>query len=372
MKEIIDCTSKIQKTIADMRLCFPKELVRKPWYEIANKAELKQQIVSIDDLINTLRKLLEIAAPRAKTLENCWQRSINIATQFKMVAGDTPPGQIHWYETHTHSFVIHLTPLDIAQEFHQQIQELNSAKIFTSATLAVKSDFQYFTQQIGLKDAKCLQLPSSYDYKTIARLYIPLNIPDPSAGDFLKTIVNAACPVIKAAGGRTFFLFTSHYALRQAAELLQGKINFPILMQGQMPKSKLLEQFRKLGNAVLLATSSFWEGVDVKGEALSCVIIDKLPFAAPSDPILKAQIAAIKAAGGDPFTDFQLNQAVIALKQGAGRLIRDEQDRGVLMICDPRIIYKPYGKAFIASLPPMPITRSLAEIEEFFGECLVN
>lgn len=361
------CT-QLQKAVADMRLCFPMELVRKPWYELAHKTSLQRQISEVQQLLAQLQKILEINAPRSKGLENCWQRSIDLNVRFQLLTTTQVADQIHWYETHSQSFTIHLTPLNIAAEFQKQMQNLSNTHIFTSATLAIKEDFSFFAHQIGLTEADCFRLESSYDFKKVTKLYIPSNIPDPSADDYLAKIVAAAIPVINAAKGRTFFLFTSHSALKQAAALLANKILYPILLQGQMPKTELLEKFRASGNAVLLATSSFWEGVDVKGEALSCVIIDKLPFAAPSDPILKAQIAALREQGRDPFHELQLNHAVISLKQGVGRLIRDETDRGILMICDPRILNKAYGKIFLASLPTIPITRSLTEVEDFFKQ----
>jgi ATP-dependent DNA helicase DinG len=293
---------------------------------------------------------------------------MDLHERFNILTSDAPAQQIHWFETLTQHFIIRFTPLTVAEEFQKQINLAASAKIFTSATLAVKNDFNFFSEQLGLQDADKLQLEFAYDYQNLAKLYIPTHISDPTSAKFINDVVTAAIPVINAAKGRTFFLFTSYFALKAAAELLAGKIAYPILIQGQMPKTKLLDRFRELGNAVLLATNSFWEGVDVKGETLSCVIIDKLPFAAPSDPVLKAQIAALRKAGRDPFNEIQLNRAVISLKQGAGRLIRDEQDKGVLMICDPRICSKPYGHTFLASLPPFTLTRSLQEVQMFFGE----
>ena len=172
-------------------------------------------------------------------------------------------------------------------------------------------------------------------------------------------------PIIQAVGGRTFMLFTSHRALREVAELLNGRLSYPLLVQGSAPRRELIERFRQAGNAVLLGTSSFWEGVDVRGPALSCVIIDKLPFASPDEPVLQARLDAIRTRGGNPFLEFQVPQAVIALKQGVGRLIRGECDNGVLMLCDPRLTSKPYGRIFLDSLPSMPITHELAVVDTF-------
>jgi ATP-dependent DNA helicase DinG len=194
-------------------------------------------------------------------------------------------------------------------------------------------------------------------------------MPDPNDPDYTRAVIDASLPVLQASRGRAFILFTSHRALQEAATLLQGLIDYPLLVQGEAPRTVLLDRFRELGNAVLLGTGSFWEGVDVRGEALSCVIIDKLPFSSPGDPILQARIDALRNRGGNPFMEYQLPQAVITLKQGVGRLIRDINDRGVLMLCDPRLGSKAYGKIFLDSLPPMTRTRKLEVVERFFSLC---
>lgn len=212
-----------------------------------------------------------------------------------------------------------------------------------------------------------MQLDSPFDYWRNALLYLPAGLPEPQDRDFVEALVEAAIPVINACGGRTFMLFTSYRALNEAAELLQDRIGFPLLIQGSSPQRDMIEKFRELGNAVLLGTSSFWEGVDVRGEALSCVIIDKLPFAAPNDPVMEARLEAIRQRGGNPFAEYQIPQAVIALKQGVGRLIRDQHDRGVLMICDVRLRTRSYGKIFLDSLPRMPRTQKLEIVERFFA-----
>ncbi|HJU08539.1 MAG TPA: ATP-dependent DNA helicase, partial [Rhodanobacteraceae bacterium] len=211
-------------------------------------------------------------------------------------------------------------------------------------------------------------LGSPFDYPNQALCYLPLGLPEPSARDYTERVIEAALPVLHASRGRAFLLFTSHRALRRAADLLEGKISYPLFVQGSAPRHQLLNEFRASGNGVLLGAASFWEGVDVAGEALSCVIIDKLPFAAPDDPVLQARLEALARAGGNPFTQWQVPNAVIALKQGAGRLIRDVHDRGVLMLCDPRLTTRAYGRVFLNSLPPMPRTRALADVQKFFGE----
>ncbi|MGE3920766.1 MAG: ATP-dependent DNA helicase [Gammaproteobacteria bacterium] len=367
MPEIMDVLMSLQSNAQAFRSQFPKEPQRKPWQDIMHKAEFQTAINMLIENIAKIRDQLSQISVRSKGLENCGKRSAELLALFKKLTEPTPSDQIHWYETFMQSVSLHHTPLKFSEEFNKQLKNLPAAMIFTSATLTVNNDFNYFLEQLGLHEAEKLQLDGVFDYQKQTKLYVPQSIADPNSGQFISDIIKASVPVIKAARGRTFFLFTSYYVLQAVAKQLAMEINYPILIQGQMPKTKLLDKFRQLGDAVLLATNSFWEGVDVKGEALSCVIIDKLPFSSPSDPILKAQIQTIRNAGGDPFTQIQLHHAVLSLKQGAGRLIRDETDRGVLMICDPRIINKPYGKTFLNSLPAMPLIRSLEEVEAFFA-----
>jgi ATP-dependent DNA helicase DinG len=220
---------------------------------------------------------------------------------------------------------------------------------------------------MGVEEAETLQLTSPFDFERNALLYLPEHMPEPNSEQFVSCLIEKSLPVLNASAGRAFMLFTSHRALQMAADILQDRLEHPLFVQGDMPRSQLLDEFRCSGNGVLLGTSSFWEGVDIRGEALSCVIIDKLPFAAPNDPVLKARLDLIRQRGGVPFMEYQLPQAVIALKQGIGRLIRDIHDRGVLVIGDPRLHTKAYGKTFIASLPTMPITSNIEDVEDFFG-----
>ena len=243
----------------------------------------------------------------------------------------------------------------------------HAAWIFTSATLSVAGRFEHFARQLGLDEPVTLSLESPFDYARQALAYLPQGLPDPAAPDYVERVLDAVLPVLEASRGRAFLLFTSHRALRRAAEILPQRVAFPLFVQGSAPRHRLLTEFRASGNGVLLGAASFWEGVDVAGEALSVVVIDKLPFAAPDDPVLVARLDALREAGGNPFTDWQIPAAVIALKQGAGRLIRDVHDRGVLVLCDPRLTSRAYGKLFLASLPPLPRTRALADVERFFA-----
>jgi ATP-dependent DNA helicase DinG len=275
---------------------------------------------------------------------------------------------VRWYEIFRHGFTLSTTPLDVSRPFREHAELAEHSWVFTSATLAINGDFSHFQSQFGLEDAETYQWPSPFDFKNNTLMYLPSNLPNPNEAHYTQEIINAALPVLGASQGRAFILFTSYRALNIAAGLLADNIDFPLLVQGSAPKQELLQQFHEHGDAVLLGTASFWEGVDVRGDALSCVIIDKLPFAAPDDPVLRARGRALEHQGRNAFMEYQVPQAVIALKQGAGRLIRDVSDRGVLMLCDPRLLNKGYGKIFLSSLPQMPVTRSVEDVERFFSD----
>ena len=263
--------------------------------------------------------------------------------------------------------MLNATPVDVSTLFRQRTDDFAASWLFTSATLQVNRNFSHFANGLGIHEYRSGTWESPFDYRQQSLLYLPEDMPEPSSESFNKALMDRVRPVIEASNGRAFLLFTSYRAMHGAAELLQDTIDFPILMQGDYPKHQLLERFRDNGNAVLLGTSSFWVGVDVRGEALSCVIIDKLPFASPGDPVMQARIDAIRSSGGQPFMDYQLPRAVIALKQGVGRLIRDVSDRGVVVIGDPRISRKSYGRIFLNSLPDMPVTSRLVDVEKFFA-----
>ncbi|MEB4591955.1 ATP-dependent DNA helicase [Candidatus Thiothrix sp. Deng01] len=366
MPQIRELLGGMEKAVLDLRLAMDTPGQRAPWARIRNKPAIVNHLQALQDSMDELAALLENAAERSKGLESCFARLQEQRTRLERLHNPAADS-VQWFETFTRGFAITTTPLDVAVPFKKCMEELPCSWVMTSATLAVGQSFEHFNQRMGLTEAATLQLDSPFDYWRNALLYLPAGLPEPQDRDFVEALVEAAIPVINACGGRTFMLFTSYRALNEAAELLQDRIGFPLLIQGSSPQRDMIEKFRELGNAVLLGTSSFWEGVDVRGEALSCVIIDKLPFAAPNDPVMEARLEAIRQRGGNPFAEYQIPQAVIALKQGVGRLIRDQHDRGVLMICDVRLRTRSYGKIFLDSLPRMPRTQKLEIVERFFA-----
>lgn len=361
----IRVASVLQKLTKDLRLSFGAEQRRSDWRSVANIKEIKEAVLAVSEQLETLEQLLSPLAERSKGLESCHERCTVLRSRFKKLTTEVPDDHIHWFETHRRSFTLHITPFDISDIFHAQMQSMNVTWMFTSATLTVANSFDHYKQRLGIETDNTAIWDSPFDYSKQAVMYVPEGLPEPTAPEYTAVVVEKALPIITASKGGVFILFTSHKALQQAADLLDGEIDVPLMVQGDKPRDVLLSEFRHHGNAVLLGTSSFWEGVDVRGSALTCVIIDKLPFASPGDPVLKARIDTMRKQGGNPFMDFQLPTAVITLKQGAGRLIRDVNDRGVLMLCDPRLISKPYGAIFIKSLPAMMKTRNQQKVEGF-------
>ncbi|VAW57838.1 DinG family ATP-dependent helicase YoaA [hydrothermal vent metagenome] len=369
MPVIRDICDELKTKLSEFRLAFGEGSTRDGWDKIKYKPALS---LASEELVSTLKELkdgLEKAAERSKGLEKCFTRCDELYIAFndygESADADTP--SIYWYETFGKGFVLNATPLDIAGLFKQQRKALFGSWIFTSATLEVGQDFGHFAKRLGLEEYEKGNWNSPFDYQQQSLLYLPDALPEPSAINYTEKLIEKALPVLQASQGRAFLLFTSYRALNEAVKLLERKFDYPLLIQGKLPKHQLLKKFRELGNAVLLGTGSFWEGVDVRGEALSCVIIDKLPFASPGDPVMQARLDGIRKQGGNPFMDFQLPQAVIALKQGAGRLIRDMNDYGVLMIGDNRLRTKPYGKVFIQSLPDMPQSKRIEDVDAFYA-----
>jgi len=366
--ELTKICEAVQKKVADFRLIFGINATREPWQQLAARPKATVRLAALQTSVSALKDALAPLAKRAPGLESAQGRCADLYDRLNFITAGESDNAVRWAETTSRAFALRSTPLDVAPHFQNSMFKRPAAWVFTSATLAVGNDFSHFVNRIGAVDPQTMQLDSPFNFQQNALMYLPRNLPPPSNYTYTAAVVDAAIPIINTSQGRAFFLFTSYRALREAAELLADKIDFPLLIQGSAPRGELIRQFREHGNAVLLGTSAFWEGVDVRGEALSLVIIDKLPFAAPNDPLLAARLQAIRNHGGEPFMQQQIPHAVITLKQGAGRLIRDVTDRGVLMLCDPRLTNKGYGRLFINSLPKMPRTGDITAVEAFYSQ----
>jgi ATP-dependent DNA helicase DinG len=363
--------SQLEKAARDLRLQVSDGIGRQVYARAAANRDFTDALNVAVRRLTELAEVLKSQADRSEGLHNCWIRGLEMLDRLDRWQEEEDLERVRWVEVFAHSVHLNATPLSIADIFHRQISGNPRAWIFTSATLSVAGDFSHYQREMGLDEAATAFWESPFDYQNQALLYVPENLPEPNSEGYTKAVVDVALPVVEAAEGRTFFLFTSLRAMREARELMEtgmkrSGMEYPLLMQGEGSRTELLERFRMLGNAVLLGSASFWEGVDVKGEALSLVIIDRLPFAPPDDPVLAARIEKMNGEGRNAFMEYQVPQAVITLKQGSGRLIRDENDRGVLMICDPRLISKHYGKRIWRSLPPMKRTRDLGEVRDFY------
>lgn len=380
MAELRDYAEELEKSARDFRISLGDSGLRETWLKVRNKPAVKQSLENMISTLNDLIAALEMAAERGRGLEQCFERAqmslarLRLFQQNNACASDDADEEqaVLWYETYTKSFMLHATPIDVASIFQKHTDNFSKSWLFTSATLQVNKQFDHFAHNIGLENYKNGVWDSPFDYEKQSLLFLPQNLPQPNEPAYTKELMQAALPVLSASQGRAFVLFTSYYAMNKAYDFLKQRLPFELLKQGDLPKHQLLEKFRDTDNAVLLGTSSFWEGVDVRGESLSCVIIDKLPFASPGDPVMQARIDAIKRSGGQPFMEFQVPQAVIALKQGVGRLIRDVNDSGVVMIGDPRLKQKAYGRIFLNSLPAMPVTSDVQDVEAFFQKLSNN
>jgi len=377
-----DAASGVGPAIRKLRLALGEVPGKLAQRAAAEKDGFTEALDELTAALDRLATELGLFAERSEDIAHCTQRAIEAAAQLARWrqgmadrAADEGAAQevwIRWVDVTQSGWQLQASPLSVADVFSKQVAESGRAWVFTSATLAVGSDFSLYQRELGLADAATGCWESPFDYESQALLYVPRDLPAPNSREHTEAVVAAALPVLRASGGRAFLLFTTLRALNVARELLTDAFaregsGWPLLVQGEGSRSELLTRFRELGNAVLLGSASFWEGVDVPGAALSVVIIDKLPFAPPDDPLLAARLEQLRAEGGNPFFDYQLPQAVIALKQGAGRLIRTETDRGVLMICDPRLTDRPYGKRIWRSLPPMRRTREPGDVEAFFA-----
>ncbi|SPA40286.1 putative ATP-dependent helicase [Cupriavidus taiwanensis] len=389
----------LERAARDLRLAFSKDNARLALGQIEADRRIaepfNETLDALDAALSDFVEMLESQAERAESLQQCHRRALELANKLAAWRTDAPaapapqpadgeeqgqeqggaapsagPETVRWVEVFSHTVQLHRTPLSIAPIFTRQRGGQPRAWVFTSATLSVKGNFTHYAAQLGLDKDRSLTLPSPFDYAKQGLLYVPRDMPAPQSPQFTDAVVQAALPLIEAAGGRTFLLCTTLRAVQRASDLLydafaERGLNLPLLVQGQASRTELLDRFRELGNAVLVGSQSFWEGVDVRGEALSLVIIDKLPFAPPDDPVLAARMEVLQKKGLSPFAVHQLPHAVITLKQGAGRLIRSESDRGVLAIFDTRLVEKPYGRQIWQSLPPFTRTREAATVVRF-------
>jgi len=372
MPDPLRLSAALDKAARDLRLALPNEGARFTAASARRKREVSDALAALDSALRSVCAALDALSERSEGLARCAERARTAHALLERWRDDSRADLVRWMEVFSHSLRLNATPLSIAGIFRRQLDGRPRAWIFTSATLAVAGDFSHYRSEMGLDDARTAFWDSPFDYAAQALLYVPKKLPDPNSDEHTRAVVAASLPVIQASGGSAFLLFTTLRAMRLAHELLREAfrrraLRFPLMLQGEGSRSELLERFRRLGNAVLLGSASFWEGVDVRGDALSLVVIDKLPFAPPDDPVLAARLDSLAREGGNPFLGYQLPQAVISLKQGAGRLIRDESDRGVLVICDPRLFSKPYGRRILASLPPMKLVRELDKVLSFIA-----
>ncbi|MFZ9195420.1 MAG: ATP-dependent DNA helicase [Burkholderiales bacterium] len=367
----------LEKAARDLRLAFEDSGSRLPAVALLNRKTITEALTVATEKLTHLAETLHAQAARSEGLTQCFERADGLRAQLAGWREDSDASLVRWVEVFHQSVQFNATPLSIAEIFRKQVEAQSKAWVFTSATLSVNGNFAHYVNELGIELAQTESWASPFDFANQGLLYVPQQLPEPNTPDYTRAVVEAALPAVEASRGRAFLLFTSLRAMREAHVLLTEEFkrrgwDYPLLVQGEGSRTELLLRFRELGNAVLIGSQSFWEGIDVRGDALSLVMIDKLPFAPPDDPVLAARIEKINAEGRNAFMEYQLPRAVISLKQGAGRLIRDETDRGVLMICDPRLISKAYGKRIWRSLPPMARSREIADVAAFFAQQTVE
>ncbi|EGT5704159.1 ATP-dependent DNA helicase [Cronobacter sakazakii] len=367
-QQLQKCADRLAQSTQDFRLQLGDPGFRGNLRELLADASISRALLLLDDALELCYDVAKLSLGRSALLDAAFERATLYRARLKRLKEINQPGYSYWYECNSRHFTLALTPLTVADKFQDVIAEKGGSWIFTSATLSVNDDLHHFTERLGIHEAKTLLLPSPFDYARQALLCVPRGLPQTNQPQAGKALARMLQPLIEANQGRCFMLCTSHAMMRELAEQFRATMTLPVLLQGETSKSQLLEQFISVGNALLVATSSFWEGVDVRGDALSLVIIDKLPFTSPDDPLLKARMEDCRLRGGDPFDEVQLPEAVITLKQGVGRLIRDVDDRGVLVICDNRLVMRPYGAVFLKSLPPTPRTRDIGEAARFLTD----
>lgn len=358
----------LQKVVQDFRLLLGDGNKRGNLREILQDPKVVEGFAKLNENIDFLSEVVKKSLGRSETLDKIFERLAEVKAQLKRLGDTSVVGYCYWYEINGRSFGLHITPLTVADKFGEQMRANQVGWIFTSATLEVGGKFDHFCQRLGIENAEQMVLQSPFDYARQSLLCVPRYLPDTNKSHTLTELGQLLKPVIEANNGRCFLLCTSYFMVRGLADFLREQSSLSVLLQGETSKSRLLEKFVAEPNSVLVATQSFWEGIDVRGDALSLVIIDKLPFTAPDEPLLKARMEDCKLQGGDPFNDIQIPEAVITLKQGVGRLIRDVTDRGAVIICDSRLVMRQYGSTFLKSLPPSKRTRDLAKVLTFLKE----
>jgi ATP-dependent DNA helicase DinG len=349
---------------------FPPRDGRFPFSHPEREAFIEQHREAYDSLHNALKGLeTEVAAltQRPEELIRIARRSFEIRQGLSFLFESSEKNYVYWFERRNKGVFLAATPIDVSQILREKLFEAFDTVILTSATLTVAGRFEFIRQRMGLDHAKETALPPEFDYPEQALLYLPQRMPDVRDAGFAGKAADEIATLLELSEGRAFCLFTSYAQMNDLFERLRNRLDFPLLLQGTAPRSVLLERFKTTANAVLFATASFWQGVDVPGDQLSCVIVDRLPFAVPSDPIVAARVRALHEEGRNPFAEFQVPQAVLSLKQGFGRLIRTKTDRGVLALLDTRIQRMPYGKIFLESLPRYRRTSDLGQVERFLG-----
>ncbi|WP_265411071.1 ATP-dependent DNA helicase [Actinobacillus pleuropneumoniae] len=356
----------LQKTVQDFRLLMGTEgSIRGNLRELFNDQKVVGGLTKVSENIDFLSEVIKKSLGRSETLDKIFERLAEVKVQLKKLSDTSVVGYCYWYEANGRSFGLHITPLTVADKFGEQLKNQQIGWVFTSATLEVGGKFDHFCLRLGIENAEQLVLQSPFDYANQSLLCVPRYLPDTNKLHTLNELGKMLMPVIEANNGRCFLLCTSYFMMRGLADFLREHSNLSVLLQGETSKARLLEKFIAEENSVLVATQSFWEGIDVRGDALSLVIIDKLPFTSPDEPLLRARMEDCRLQGGEPFNDIQIPEAVITLKQGVGRLIRDVTDRGVVIICDSRLVMRNYGKTFLKSLPPSTRTRDLDKVIQF-------
>lgn len=368
LKQLGTAAEHLQKVIQDFRLLLGDGSVRGNLRDILNDRKVVDGVNKLAENIDFLSEVAKKSLGRSETLDKIFERLAEVKLLLKKLTDTTVVGYCYWYEANGRSFGLHITPLTVADKFGDQLKAQKIGWVFTSATLEVGGKFDHFCQRLGIENADQMVLQSPFDYAKQSLLCVPRFLPDTNKSHTLSALGKLLQPVIEVNQGRCFLLCTSYFMMRGLADFLREHSKLNVLLQGETSKARLLEQFIKEPNSVLVATQSFWEGIDVRGEALSLVIIDKLPFTSPDEPLLKARMEDCQLQGGNPFNDIQIPEAVITLKQGVGRLIRDVTDKGVVIICDSRLVMRNYGQTFLKSLPPSQRTRDLAKVTAFLQQ----